>query len=376
MRSKNQKGKLIIFDGYFPCLKTGFRIAEYNDYLQKYQSSEVYSYCLYFDTFYREYVTYYPQFKDRVKPFKDFDENLNNVSLFYTVFLTDAYGCLPIFEKCDVPFVFTLYPGGGFWINDDTIDHKLLTVCRSPLLKKVIVTQQFTYDYIVEKGFIRPDRVEFIYGMVTHPEYFKSAAIPKKIYGQNKSTFDVCFVANKYMPKGIDKGYDIFIEVCKRLTFSAQNIRFHVVGNFDGSDVDVGAAENRIAFYGQQNGDFFPDFYSKMDIILSPNVPFKLIPGKSFDGFPTGCCMDAALNGVAVLCTDELHQNKMFEDQEEIHIINTNPDDIAHIVMGYYHNPDLLYRLSQKGCEKFRKILDFDEQMNRRAAVLNQYLEV
>ncbi|UWG96663.1 hypothetical protein LPY66_17540 [Dehalobacter sp. DCM] len=84
----------------------------------------------------------------------------------------------------------------------------------------------------------------------------------------------------------------------KKLARSAENIRSHVVGNFDRSDIDVSELGDRIIFYGLRNKSFFPTFYSGIDLIVSPNLPFVLIPGKNYDGFPTGCCIDAALHNV------------------------------------------------------------------------------
>ena len=42
-------------------------------------------------------------------------------------------------------------------------------------------------------------------------------SISKSFYKKTKNTFDICFVAYKYMEKGLDKGYDIFIQVCKNI---------------------------------------------------------------------------------------------------------------------------------------------------------------
>ena len=36
------------------------------------------------------------------------------VNLAYGIFLNNAYMYLPFFEKNNIPFIFTLYPGGGF----------------------------------------------------------------------------------------------------------------------------------------------------------------------------------------------------------------------------------------------------------------------
>ena len=89
------------------------------------------------------------------------------------------------------------------------------------------------------------------------------------------------------MPKGVDKGYDVFIEVARRLRGLHGDIVFHVVGSFDESDIDVSDLQEGIKFYGVRQTDFFPGFYASMDIIRAPNAPFGICPG-SFDAFLTG----------------------------------------------------------------------------------------
>lgn len=363
--------KLTILDDYFPNPKTGFRVSEFNYYLEKYPNSEVYS--TRHGMHHLEYEAIYPQFKDRVKPFTAFDWTGKSNSLYYTVFLSNAYSFYFIYELANTPFVFELYPGGGYWINDPEIDAKLVKVLQSPLLRKVIVTQKMTYDYIVGRGFASPDKIAYIYGMVTHPQYFQTAH-PKKFYGKDKTTFDICFVANKYMTMGLDKGYHIFIDVCKKLAAVAEDIRFHVVGGFDRDEINVGDINGRIVFYGMRDADFFPGFYSGMDMILSPNVPFLLIPGKSYDGFPTGCCIDAGLQNVGVFCTDLLNQNAYFEHGKDIFIIPVDVNGIVDSVVEYYHDPEKLYTLSAWGQKRFREVFDFEKQMGERASVLEQYM--
>lgn len=364
--------KLTILDDYFPNLKTGFRVSEFNYYLEKYPNCDVFS--TRYEMHHPEYAAVYPQFSHRVKPFTLFDWTGQSSSLYYTVFLSNAHNFHFIYELANTPFVFELYPGGGYWINDPEVDAKLIKVLQSPLLKKVIVTQKMTYDYIVNHGFVTPDKVAYIYGMVTHPQYFQTT-VPKRLYGRDKHTFDICFVAHKYMPLGLDKGYHIFVDVCKKLATLAPNIMFHVVGGFDRNEIDVSELGNRITFYGLQNPDFFPSFYSGMDIILSPNAPFLLIPGKNYDGFPTGCCIDAALNNVAVFCTDILNQNEHFEHRKNIFIIPFIADDIANNVFEYYREPEKLYTLSALGQAKFKEVFDFGKQMGERCAVIEACMQ-
>jgi glycosyltransferase involved in cell wall biosynthesis len=366
-----KKKKLVILDDYFPSLKTGFRVSEFNYYLEKYPFCEVFS--SRFDMFYPDYAAVYPEFKDRIKSFTDFDWTGESCALYYTVFLGNANSFYFIYEMTNRPFVLELYPGGGYWINDPEIDERLIKILQSPLLKKVIVTQKMTYDYIVNNGFVTPDRIAYIYGIVTHRQYFHTPVV-KRYYKRSKSTFDICFVANKYMALGLDKGYHIFIDLCKKLAPAAGDIFFHVVGDFDKNDIDVSGIESRIRFHGSQDHHFFPGFYSGMDIIVSPNLPFVLIPGKNYDGFPTGCCVDAALHDVGVFCTDLLGQNEHFEHQKNIFIIPPDANAIAGSILEYYHNSEKLYQLSALGQAKFREVFDFDTQMKKRTAVLEQYL--
>ncbi len=365
--------KLAILDDFFPNLTTGFRIAEFNYYFDKFPNCEAYVHR--YDNHYPEYAATYPQFQDRVKSFDMFDWTGKSYDLYYTVFLSNANHFNFAYELNNTPFVFELYPGGGFWFDDEKIDDCLKKVLNSPLFRKVIVTQRLTYDYIVNRGFVTPDKVAYIYGMVTHPEYFHPT-IQKQFYKKDKYTFDICFVAHKYMSKGTDKGFPIFIETYKKLSKAADNIRFHVVGNFEPDEIEIDTSElgNRIIFYGQKDKRFLDVFYSKMDIIVSPNKPFILIPGKSFDGFPTGCCIDAGLHGVGVFCTDLLNMNEHFEQEKEIYIIEPHADEIAESILEYYHNPDELYRMSVRGQKKFKEVFDFNTQMKARASVIEQFL--
>jgi glycosyltransferase involved in cell wall biosynthesis len=363
--------KIAILDDYFPNLTTGFRIAEFNYYLEKFSNCEVYVHR--YDNHYPQYAAVYPQFKDKVKSFLQFDWTGQSYKLFYTVFLSNAASFYFAYDLANTPFIFELYPGGGFWFNDDEIDARLIKVFSNPLFRKVIVTQKIVYDYIVNRGFVTPDKVTYIYGMVTYPEYFHPT-IQKQFFGKDKNTFDICFVAHKYMPLGVDKGFVTFIETCKKLFKAANNIRFHVVGNFEPNEVDVSELGNSITFYGLKDKTFFPGFFSKMDIIVSPNLPYVLIPGKNIDGFPTGCCIDAALHNVAVFCTDQLNMNEHFKHKKDIFIITPDAEEITKNILEYYHDPAELYRLSARGQAKFQEIFDFDKQMKARTSVIEEFI--
>ena len=373
-------GKLIILDDMFPLLATAFRIAEYNGYLEAFPGAEVHSTASSFHVLKEkrsfgevrdEYARVYPQYRDRIFEF-DASRHLC-ADLIYVMFLHNATFFIDWIEEADVPFVFTLYPGGKFYLNQSRSDLDLRRICYSPNLAKVIVTQKITRDYLLEEQFCPPEKIAFIFGGVLPSEPLTRHPVARKYWRRNKTTFDICFVANKYTPRGVDKGYDVFVEVAKALSKRHADILFHVVGPFDASDIDVGDLGDRITFYGPRYTDFFPEFHSRMDIILSPNAPFVLRPG-AFDGFPTGCCIEAGLCGVAVFCTDVLHQNIAFNDGEEIVLIPRDPDGIVAVVNEYYGDYDRLRALADRGQKAFQTVFGLRNQMEPRLRLLAECL--
>jgi glycosyltransferase involved in cell wall biosynthesis len=171
----------------------------------------------------------------------------------------------------------------------------------------------------------------------------------------------------------VDKGYDTFIKVAKKLSMFNPRIRFHVVGNFSRDDIDVDSLGNNITYYGVQPTTFFPQFYSEMDLILSPNLPFKLAPG-AFDGFPTGACTEAGINGVAVFCTDVLNDNLDFTDGEEIVIVTPDPDEITRKIMEYFCEPEKLALLASRGQVRFQEVNNTEKMLRPRFRLLTEYI--
>ena len=108
-------------------------------------------------------------------------------------------------------------------------------------------------------------------------------------------------------------------------------------------------------------------------MILSPNVPFKLFPG-SFDGFPTGCCIEAGLAGVAVFCTDELKLNTYFTNHQDICLISKNKDEICDLIRMYFKDLDSLYLLSRNCQKSFKKVFDLEKQMSQRVKIISECL--
>ena len=148
-------------------------------------------------------------------------------------------------------------------------------------------------------------------------------------------------------------------------------IKFHIIGGFDENDIEVDSIKDKINFYGYQDFDSLTRIFEKMDVLISPNKPFVLHDG-SFDGFPLGAAVEAALNGVVVMITDYLKQNDAFIPDEELIIIDAHAESIVDEVIYLINNPDKLNKISRKGKQKFSKLYSNEIQMKARIKVLNK----
>ena len=369
---------LLILDTLFPHPLSRFRLEEFCIYLEHFKNSMVLSTGEHLpvtkdsrnlDTIIHEFESLHPEFIGRTRA-TTHDIDGYSARLAYLIFLNNVNYFLESLEKKRVPFIFTLYPGGGFEINQKSSDSMLRRIFSSVQFRKVIVTQQITYDYLVKNNFCAEDRIVYIFGGVTPLDTLnKSKNYQEKFFGFDKNSLDICFVAVKYMPMGRDKGYDVFIEAAKKLAQLHSNINFHVVGNFSEADIPINGLEGRLTFYGFQKLDWYDKFSIDKDIILSPNIPFVLSKG-AFDGFPTGSCVEAGLRKVAVFCTDELKLNNYFIDNEEIVIIPHDADRIVRIIEAFYKNPDKLRSIAEKGATKMREFYSYERQMLPRIKLL------
>lgn len=382
---KTVNADFVVVDSQFPQKKPfAFRNSEINEYFKKIENFSSFTMCPMkpdpeagFDHIYgvsekdftdnrAGYLQYYPGNADRI--FRISEKKNYNFKLAYSFFLAETYVLLQFYEKNKIPFVFVLYPGGLFGLHAKESDRMLKKIFQSQYFKAVIVTQQITRDYLVDNGICPESKIHFIYGGFV--QFKKNEVRPRQYFGTDKNTLDVCIVAAKYSDKGVDKGYDLFIEVAKRISALTDNVMFHVVGGFDAHDIDVSGISSRIKFYGYRQPDFLAELYSGMDIFLSPNRPYKLFDG-NFDGFPLG--IDAGYCGVALFVADELNMNHNYTDGKEIVIISLGADSITEQVMKYYHDPESLRKLARQGMIKTRELFDIDYQINKRLEVFEKY---
>ncbi len=382
--SRKVSDSFVVIDPVFPQKEPlAFRNSEINEYFRKIPRAA--SYAMYpmqpgpdawfshgygvtrevFEENKSGYLRYYPENANKLHYLqKNRDYHFE---LAYSFFLSETYVLLPFYQKHNIPFIFVLYPGGAFGLDNKSSDAMLRAIFESDQFRGVIVTQQITYDYLMSKKLCPASKVRYIYGGFVQ---FKTKEVqPKQYYEKDKSTLDICFVAAKYSERGVDKGYDLFIEVAKKVCKATDDVQFHVVGGFDEQDIDVQDIKDRIHFYGYKRPDFLLDFYTKMDIFLSPNRPGQLFPG-NFDGFPLG--IDASYCGAALFVSDELDMNHWYAPGKELEIIPLDVDRIADKVLHYTANPTKLYELAAKGTSRTRELFDVNYQIDQRIEVFRE----
>lgn len=374
-QNKSAQYQLVILDDFFPNPVSSFRFTEFNHYFREFDKAIVLTTggALSIINERKSIGQFIRQYKQNFKKQAVTTFNINKkpfAKACYTMFLNNAYSFLPYIDKHKLPFVFCLYPGGGFNLNTPETDKKLKAVCQSPYFKGVIVTQQVTYDYLLDKKFCTESKIRFIFGGILAVNHYPIAE-NRAHYSYSKNTLDVCFMANKYMLGGVDKGFDVFAGVAKSFV-SNPNMRFHVIGSFSKHDVTDYDAAN-IQFHGMKLTAELNPFFESMDIILSPNRPFILSKG-AFDGFPTGSCVEASLKGVAMFITDPLSLNTVYEDGVEIEIIEPSVEEVVSKIQYYVANPDKLRDLALTGQTRTRFLFSDDIQLTRRVEFLQEKL--
>lgn len=367
---KSYKADLLILDDFYPCPLSEFRFVEYNSYLSIFTSSMALStgedLKLLGEVHTIEYYIEKSNFAHKIKMFNPF--NKIEAKLAICVFLTNTYHFLPFIEKNGIPFIFTLYPGSGFRIDDENCNTKLRIIFNSRYFRKVIVTQNLTYNYIIKKELCAENKIEYIYGCP-----MSDITCINTQRNLMKNRIDICFTAAKYMPKGRDKGYDIFIDVARILS-AKHNILFHVIGGFDALDISVEDIKEQIIFYGYKPVEEIRKIYSKMDIILSPNRSNELLKG-AFDGFPTASVVEAGLQGVLMILTDDQRQNEVLLDGVECVIVNHDPVFISKKIENLIDNRKLLRSIALNGQNKLRKLFSTENQIERRIQIIDNIIK-
>lgn len=365
---------LLLFDDVLPSSLSPFRTTEYKHLMSKFDSAllslEGWGAWIGGSGFDDELAssTFDPDAKSRI--FKMREAFHISGSIAYATFLNNAYLLLPYFIGRNIPFIVELYPGGGLELNCENADGKLRSVINNRLCVSVITTQTITREYIAsERIGCAESKIVHIFGGVFKGSSDFNFETDRRRYPDHKKTLDLCFVAHKYNGDIKSKGFDYFAELSIILARAVPELRFHVVGGYDSQDFPLDEIRDRVVFYGPQPSDFFREFYSGMDGIISVNRPFVLSPG-AFDGFPTGACLEAGFHGVANFINDPLGLNPGFEDGKDIVLIDEDLDKSAAKILAVLRDRHHLAKLGYGAFLSFQRMVDIDQQLAARTDLI------
>jgi glycosyltransferase involved in cell wall biosynthesis len=367
--------RIAILDDFFPHPISGFRFEEFCSYLDEMPGVQVYSdgkslswvaETRPIETLIAEHVATHPRHFGRVHPLRP--DQFPQADAYYAIFLHNTARYVEAIERTRMPFAFTLYPGGGFQIGDELSDDNLRRVCGSPSFQRVIVTQPYTRDYLLNVHALPPSKIHYLQGGVV-PRAAFVAPKQRRHFGIDKGSLDIGFVANRYTSTGEDKGYDLFVETADALTRKGVNATFHVVGPWDATVIPLGNLATRFLFHGFLSTENLRELGQRLDLILSPNRPWILARG-GFDGFPTGSCVEVGLQEAAIFCTDILKMNTEFRDGVDLVLVEPNADDIVRRLLPLIQHPDLLAEIGRNGRTRLRQIFGRERQLQPRLAVL------
>lgn len=368
LNKKNVNADLIVFDDVFPNPLSDWRLNELLYYLENITNTVIVSGYgstkLNTKTSYSDYFNInYPQHKNKLIEFNIYHKY--NAKLGYCLFYNNLKLAFTFFEKFNIPFVFTLYPGGGFRFYDNEIEKTLERYFSSVLFKHVIVNMPHVYQYLIGKFNLKPSQITLIYGVP-----IELPTIQKRVLTNGK--IKVLFSSHKYTPFGLDKGFDIFNRVAKCLEKDGR-FSFSVLGGFTEKDLVV--KTNNIVFIPELVNNALGEEMQNYDIILSPNRSHILHLG-AFDGFPTGSVMHAANSGCLMMITDDWDNSEAIGliDNIDFIRISTNVSEIINKLKLLANDRAMLNFIANNGKNKINKLIDSSTQLNRRGIILSKYL--
>ena len=372
-KSGHQKD-LIIFDDIFPFPYSDWRVREFMAYLDFFERAEVNSGKLTHNG-----IEVYKGFESDLKLLKSNHAKSTErvfpltrstsfrAKLAYCVFLNNAYAFFPFFKKFNLPFAFTLYPGGGFRMNDRKIDNRLKKIFSSELFRHVFVNMPFVKKYLIEKLGVPESKITYIYGTPIKVNNIEGVAFQKDM-----EKIRVLFTAHKYSKGGVDKGFDLFCETAHYFQ-SNTSLEFIVIGKFSQEDQVVPV--KNIIYYGEVLPDQLFETFKGCHMVLSPNR-FSVLGNGSFDGFPTASVVHAASAGCLMMITDYFNASLELglEDGNDFVKIEPKVQNIIEKIEHFLKNKRQIAAIAENGRLKILNLYNEKQQLQQRLEVLEKLI--
>jgi len=377
---KRNKNQLLIIDDLLPSVISPWRNFEFNELVLAFPNSVVACDLTVFD-YYKRGKSYddnlkdlalnYPALASKCRKLTIFQNA--NVSLAYTLFYHNIIRYFTHFEKHKMPFVFTLYPGGGFVLENDRVNEQLSRICKSHYFRGVIVNQPYVFNYLCEKDICDENKITLVSGAPINIENYRVEHIDESKF--DNPELDILFMANKYMIQGFDKGFDLFQLIAKQLIIQMPKTKFHVIGNFSEGDLIFSELKESFVFHGHLEEMKFGDILSKTQICISPNRINALSQG-AFDGFPLASSVTAGLYSNLLVLTDSLNQaNKVgLVDGDDFIKISTDVFEIVQVLMDISKDRSRMRFIAMNGQLKLKALYNRDNQIIPRLNFIKKFI--
>ena len=372
---------ILIIDDFLPSVFSPWRSFEFDELVKEFPNSSVvcdlsnfphYSRGKSFEENLAELTLEYPSLGSKFKKMKVFQNK--NVGLVYTLFFNNINRYFEQLEKHRIPFAFTLYPGGGLVIDNARMNDRLTQICKSPYFKGVIVNQPYILNYLLENRIAEENKIRLISGVPLKTNKYVPLEI-HEIKFQNH-IIDIVFVANKYMPQGFDKGFDLFQMIAHQLLKRKIDLKFHVIGSFSENDLIFPQLNEFFVFHGQLDESNMGKVLSKTQICISPNRRNALAEG-AFDGFPLASSVTAGLYNNLLLLTDPFNQSQEIGliDGEDFIKISLDLVEVVSILQNLIHDRYKMEQIAVTGKNKLISLYGKDHQITPRIEFIKSMLE-
>ncbi|HEY6143936.1 MAG TPA: hypothetical protein VIV55_11030 [Flavobacterium sp.] len=366
----NSKG-IIILDDILPSPLSPWRSYEYSEICKSFNNTRIltdvttfknYSQGKTFEENLKILTENYPSLKNNINKLK-FGSNLNS-ELIYMLFYNNIKKYFKILDRNKNPFAFTLYPGGGFGFDDNSIDENLKTIFNSKHFRGVTVNQYITKKYLIDKQLCDPELINLIPGV---PLNLSNPKIQNFEYLKDSEKTSILFFANKYTPDGSDKGFDVFQKIACALAHKKNQFNFIVIGDFSEKNITEESIKNTLIFKGVLTEFEFETVLKESHILISANKPF-ILSKNAFDGFPLATCVTASLFGNVNFMTDYFNESDYLnlKDGQDFIKINTDLNPIIQKILELHLDRDLMKKIAENGRTKMLHLYSFENQITPR----------
>lgn len=359
---------ITILDDMMPSVLSPWRSHEYSELCKVFDGTKILTDLTTYQNYNRgknydenliELISFYPNLDQKIKKLS-FSSNLNS-EITYTMFYNNIKKYFDVLKRNKNPFTFTLYPGGGFGFDDKNVDENLKRYFDSPLFKGVIVNQNITKKYLIDRQLCNPDQINLISGV---PLNLETREVVNFQYNKDLKKTAILFFANKYTPDGVDKGFDVFQKIVLALLNKKEDFDFIVIGGFSETDLIDANLKGIIDFKGMLSEFEFETILKETHILVSPNMPFVLSKN-AFDGFPLATCVTASLYGNVNFMTDYFNESEYLDlkHNQDFIKINCDVNEIVYKILELHKNKALLKQIAENGRNKMLHLYSFEKQI-------------